>query len=156
MSIPLSWASQLCIGCVTDNSLWLLLGFPCGSAGKESACNVGRPGFDPWVGKIPWRRERLPTPVFWQDWMTFTFTFMTSSSAFLLTSIPFFFLATSHGVWDLSSPTRDQTCNPCIGSVVLTVGPQGKSAFSFHLDFHVSVWPRPLSWQLLFPILDFW
>ena len=25
----------------------------------------GRPGFDPWVGKICWRRERLPTPVFW-------------------------------------------------------------------------------------------
>ena len=24
-----------------------------------------RPGFDPWVGKIPWRREQLPTPVFW-------------------------------------------------------------------------------------------
>ena len=24
-----------------------------------------RPGFDHWVGKIPWRRERLPTPVFW-------------------------------------------------------------------------------------------
>ena len=23
-----------------------------------------RPGFHPWVGKIPWRRERLPTPVF--------------------------------------------------------------------------------------------
>ena len=23
-----------------------------------------RPGFDPWVGKIPWRRERLATPVF--------------------------------------------------------------------------------------------
>ena len=21
--------------------------------------------FNPWVGKIPWRRERLPTPVFW-------------------------------------------------------------------------------------------
>ena len=25
----------------------------------------GRPGFDPCVGNIPWRRERLPTPVFW-------------------------------------------------------------------------------------------
>ena len=25
----------------------------------------GRPGFDPRIGKIPWRRERLPTPVFW-------------------------------------------------------------------------------------------
>jgi len=24
-----------------------------------------RPGFDLWVGKIPWRRERLYTPVFW-------------------------------------------------------------------------------------------
>ena len=22
-------------------------------------------GFDPWVGMIPWRRERVPTPVFW-------------------------------------------------------------------------------------------
>ena len=21
--------------------------------------------FNPWVGKIPWRRERLPTPIFW-------------------------------------------------------------------------------------------
>ena len=25
----------------------------------------GRSGFDPWVGKIPWRREQLPTPVLW-------------------------------------------------------------------------------------------
>ena len=25
----------------------------------------GRPGFHPWVGNIPWSRERLPTPVFW-------------------------------------------------------------------------------------------
>ena len=24
----------------------------------------GRTGFHPWFGKIPWRRERLPTPVF--------------------------------------------------------------------------------------------
>ena len=41
-----------------------LLGFPGGSAGKESICNMGDPGFDLWVGKIPWRREWLPTPVF--------------------------------------------------------------------------------------------
>ena len=40
-------------------------GFPCGSAGKEPACNVGDLGFCPWVGKIPGKRERLPTPVFW-------------------------------------------------------------------------------------------
>ena len=24
-----------------------------------------RPGFNPRVGMIPWRRERLPTPIFW-------------------------------------------------------------------------------------------
>ena len=24
-----------------------------------------QPGFDPWVVKIPWRRERVPTPGFW-------------------------------------------------------------------------------------------
>ena len=23
--------------------------------------------FDPWVGKIPWRREWLPTPAFWLE-----------------------------------------------------------------------------------------
>ena len=39
--------------------------FPCGSAGKESACHARVPGFNPWVGKIPWRRERLLTSVFW-------------------------------------------------------------------------------------------
>ena len=24
-----------------------------------------RPGLDPWVGKIPWKRGKLPTPVLW-------------------------------------------------------------------------------------------
>ena len=38
----------------------VFLGFPCGSVGKESACNARRPRFDPWVGKIPWRRESYP------------------------------------------------------------------------------------------------
>ena len=26
--------------------------------------SMGRPGFDPWVGKVSWRREWLSTPVF--------------------------------------------------------------------------------------------
>ena len=34
------------------------------SGGKESACQCRRHGFDPWVGKIPWRRKWQPTPVF--------------------------------------------------------------------------------------------
>ena len=42
------------------------MGFPCDSSGRESAWPVGDLGsFDLWVGKIPWRRERLPTSVFW-------------------------------------------------------------------------------------------
>ena len=38
-------------------------GFPCGSAGKESACNMGDLRSIP--GLIPWRREMLPTPILW-------------------------------------------------------------------------------------------
>ena len=38
--------------------------FPGGASGKELACQCRRHGFNPWVGKIPRRREWLPTPVF--------------------------------------------------------------------------------------------
>ena len=31
----------------------------------KNPLQCGRPGFDPWVGKIPSRMKRLPTPVFW-------------------------------------------------------------------------------------------
>ena len=40
---------------------------PGGSDGKDSACKCrrhNRQGFDPWVGKLPWRRAWQPTPVF--------------------------------------------------------------------------------------------
>ena len=39
-------------------------GFPGSSASKESVCKSRRPQFDSWVRKLPWRRDRLPTPVF--------------------------------------------------------------------------------------------
>ena len=49
----------------------MYLGFPGGSDGKESACmqetwaqRLGRPVFNPWVRKIPWKREWQATPVF--------------------------------------------------------------------------------------------
>ena len=32
---------------------------------KKICLQCGRPQFDPWVGKIPSRKERLPTPIFW-------------------------------------------------------------------------------------------
>ena len=44
-----------------------ILGFPGGASGKEPACQCRRCKrlmFDPWVGKMPWRRAWQPTPVF--------------------------------------------------------------------------------------------
>ena len=43
------------------------MGFPGGTSGKKPTCQhflSKKCGFDGWVGKIPWRREWLPTPVF--------------------------------------------------------------------------------------------
>ena len=48
------WGQQYC--------LW---GFPGGSTCKESTCSVEDLGLIPGLGKIPWRREELPTPLFW-------------------------------------------------------------------------------------------
>ena len=50
-----------------QKTLVALGGFPGGTSGKEPACQCRRHkrgGFDPCVGKIPWRRARQPTPVF--------------------------------------------------------------------------------------------
>ena len=45
-------------------SLIFMEGFPDSSFGKESVFNAG-PQFNSWVGKFCWRRDRLPTEVFW-------------------------------------------------------------------------------------------
>ena len=44
-----------------------ITGFPHCATSKEPTCQCRRyetHGFDPWVGKIPWRRKWQPTPVF--------------------------------------------------------------------------------------------
>ena len=41
--------------------------FSGGASSKEPTCQCRRykrHGFDPWVGKLPWRRKWQPTPVF--------------------------------------------------------------------------------------------
>ena len=43
------------------------MGFPKGASRQEPACQFRRPkrpGFNPWVGKIPWRKAWQPTLVF--------------------------------------------------------------------------------------------
>ena len=48
---------------VTQSQTWLKR---LSSSSSSRIClQCGRPRFDPWVRKIPWRRERLPTVVFW-------------------------------------------------------------------------------------------
>ena len=71
------FAYQLCfIKVVFQNLMFLLIsvrlgythpGFSSGAGGKEPACQCKRrkrPGFNPWVGKIRWRRKWQPTPVY--------------------------------------------------------------------------------------------
>ena len=43
----------------------IYLGFPGGSVGKESTCNVGDLGSVPGLGRSPEEGNRLPTTVFW-------------------------------------------------------------------------------------------
>ena len=50
---------------LSTHTAQLIVSFPCGSAGKESACNSGDLGSIPGLGRLPQRRERLSTPVFW-------------------------------------------------------------------------------------------
>ena len=65
--------------------------FPGGSDGKVSVClQCGRPGFGPWVGKIPWRRKEQPTPVLsprkshgWRSLVQATVHGITKSQAWL-------------------------------------------------------------------------
>ena len=73
-----TWEAQSNVDLVIKcNCLWFWLhhltalihtsynvGFPSGSADKESACNVGDLGSIPGLGRSP-GAERLPTPVFW-------------------------------------------------------------------------------------------
>ena len=52
---------------MVQNALWLMLGMrglPLWFCGNESSCRWRRHGFDPWVGKILWRKKWQSTPVF--------------------------------------------------------------------------------------------
>ena len=64
---PYFWITQMTIG---KAGRYLEIGFfvsglPWWLSWQRIHLQGGRPEFDPWVGKISWRRERQPTPVFW-------------------------------------------------------------------------------------------
>ena len=52
---------------INKPQIYIVQGFPGGASGKEPTCHCRRhkrPGFYPWVRKIPWRRAWQSTPVF--------------------------------------------------------------------------------------------
>ena len=70
------------------SKLWERVGFPCGSAGKESACNAGDLGSIPGLERSPWEGKGYPLQysvlensmdcivhgvAVRQDWATFTY-----------------------------------------------------------------------------------
>ena len=62
-----SWARKTASSVSDQGFLREAWGLPDGATGKEPACQCRRCKrcrLDPWVGKIPWRRARQPTPVF--------------------------------------------------------------------------------------------
>ena len=58
----LGWEDPLEKGKATPSSI---LGLPLWLSWERICLQCRRPGFDSRVVKIPWRRERLPTPVSW-------------------------------------------------------------------------------------------
>ena len=59
---PREWKVLCCKDlCSSKKNLW---GFPGGTSDKKPSWQCRRPGFNPWVGKIPWRKAWQPTPVF--------------------------------------------------------------------------------------------
>ena len=81
----------------------IFLGFPCGSAGEESACNAGDLGSIPGLGRSPGEVKGYPLQYSGpensmglqrveQDWVTFTFTFIKKNNKSLFV---YFFLTIS-------------------------------------------------------------
>ena len=55
---------DMALGLKNNKQVLSIRGLPWWLSWQRIHLRCGRPGFDPWVGTIPWRRERLPTPVF--------------------------------------------------------------------------------------------
>ena len=113
------------------------VGFPGGTSGKESSCQCRRHGFDPWVGKIPWRRAWQPTPVFLPR--------ESRGQRSLVGCTPQGHkeMGTAeqrtHGMWNVSSRTRGRSLVPCLGSTVSTPEQPGNSQTAVFMTLSVEL-----------------
>ena len=62
---PLLWETSQMGPKASLATISLLLGLPWWLSWWRICLQCRRSGFNPWVGKVPWRREQLPTLVFW-------------------------------------------------------------------------------------------
>ena len=104
----------------------------------------GRPGFDLWVGKIPWRRERLPTPVFWPKRTPWTVHGVTKSQTQLS---DFHFLSFHLGIMSKTIPLVPTAPRPSI--TVIPLPPQALGSLLAPSSMHgaptLSLTGRPSS-----------
>ena len=109
-----------------------------------------RPGFDLWVGKIPWRRERLSIPVFWpiQNIVHEVTESQTRLSGFPFQQTLFYWALKSLQVVTAAMKLKDtcfleeklwQTCSFCsLTQTCLTVwNPMDFSMLGFHVFHHL-------------------
>ena len=108
------------------------MGLPRWLSGKESFCQCRKRGFDPWLGKLPWRRKWQPTPVFllgkpheqsslagYSQW-----GHKESDMTEQLSSCSHTHKHT-HGI--LGPPPGMEPMSPALAGKFLTAGPSGKS-----------------------------
>ena len=146
------------------------LGFPGDSDSNESACNIGDLGSIPGLGRSPGEGNGSPLQYScleisrdrgaWQAVVHGVAESWTQLSDFHLYYpeiskngpilfftlfyynyfIHFYFLAMLCSMWDLSSPTRDQTLTPSIGRVLTTgLQPRKSLPFRFFFFFYIFV-----------------
>ena len=105
----LGWEDSLEKGWATYSSV---LGLPLWLSWQRIFLQCGRPGFDLWVGKIPWRRGRLPTPVFLPR--QFHELYRVSKSQTRLSNFHFQFSLLSPSAWDCKfHEGRSLVCPVC-------------------------------------------
>ena len=111
---------KLCIP-TWEDLMKSFMGFPCGSNDKKICLQSRRPGFSPWVGKIPWRRGgQFSSIVAWRIpmdrgawWSTVHGGRKESDTTEWLTLSLFSLCSNSSRVGWLTRPGRDQGCSCC-------------------------------------------
>ena len=135
------------------------MGFPGSASGKESACQCRRLGFDPWVGKIPWRRKWQTTPVFlpgesheqrrlvgYSLWghkgldTTEQLNKFRSTATVLFLSLPSMGIGSSCGMRRVGKYTRGLPRTDCLINVEMRVGRNGPSVWLSALRWGFASW----------------